>query len=226
MKYDLVLLDVDNTLIDFDYSEKKALENVFFENKIILTDEILEFYKNRSKELWEKLEKGAVSKDFVLLERFNQTFEKFGLHVDAEVINCRYQIELGESPMLYEGAIELCRQLVKECRVAIVTNGTKIAQDRKLELTGLNTIIEDIFISEDIGYNKPDKRFFDYIFSKVGDYRKDKVLIVGDSLTSDIRGGNNIGIDTCWVNMNGQKNTTEKVDCEINELSELLKFIR
>ena len=125
------------------------------------------------------------------------------------------------------GALETCKMLSEYCSLYIVTNGVSKTQHSRIRLSAIKDYFKDIFVSEDVGYQKPLKEFFDYVFEKINLIDKSRVLIVGDSLTSDIQGGNNAGIDTCWYNPKGIENT-KKVNCtyEINNLQDLLSIIK
>ena len=227
-KIKVVLWDIDGTLLDFEQAEKYSIQKGFEIFQLgECTDAMLETYKKINRSYWEKLERGEVTKAEVLEGRFSDFFNQYKL--DTSIVtefNQQYQLNLGDSCPFYENGLEtvlLCKERV--CQYA-VTNGTKIAQDRKLEKSGLIHLLDGVFISEEIGYEKPAMGFFDEVFKNIGEYKKDEILIVGDSLTSDIQGGNHAGIVTCWFNPKKKKNDTQlRIDYEITDLMQVLDIL-
>ena len=197
--YKALFFDADKTLLDFVAAEKKGLERVFEKNGIALTDEIRSYYLEMNGQLWESYERGEISRDAVLYTRFGRVFEHFGIDAD------------GIAP-LYE--------------LYIVTNGTTETQYKRLGDSGLSPYFKDIFISGEIGSRKPMKAFFDHCFEKAPHLSPEDVLIIGDSLSSDILGGNNTGIDACWMNAENKINDTAAVPTyEIHKLAELYDIL-
>jgi len=226
MKYEVILFDVDDTLFDFDMSEKKALHKTFLEFKYPtgLVD-YRDTYNDISKILWRDLELGTMSLSELAVERFTRLFHQHELDIDAEVFSRVYLENLGTETHPIEGAVEVCEKL-KAYRLAIITNGFAAVQKARIENSELRNTFEQIIISEEVGYNKPAKKIFDYTFAKLQITDKKKVLIVGDSLTSDIQGGIDYGIDTCWFNPNNKENHIgNEPTFEINRLRELLKIV-
>lgn len=222
-KYKFILWDIDDTLIDFKLSEKVALKRCFGDIGVDLSDDDVAVYSGINHGYWLKLEKGEITKAEVLIERFRD-FAKFKnlQNIDCEKINSAYQIQLGETAVLKPHGGKICKSLKGQVYQCAVTNGTKEAQDRKLKLTGLVDILDDIFISERIGIEKPKVEFFEHCFSKIPNFNKKEAIIIGDSLTSDMQGGNNAGIDCCWLKKPNQKNETSiKTTYEITSLAEL-----
>jgi len=226
MKYEIILFDVDDTLFDFDMSEKKALHKTFLEFKYPtgLVD-YRDTYNDISKILWRDLELGNMSLSELAVERFTRLFDQHELDIDAEVFSRVYLEKLGTETHPIEGAVEVCEKL-KGYRLAIITNGFAAVQKARIENSDLRNTFEQIIISEEAGFNKPDKKIFDYTFAKLQITDKKKVLIVGDSLTSDIQGGIDYGIDTCWFNPNNKENHIgNEPTFEITRLIELLKIV-
>ncbi|WP_172368938.1 YjjG family noncanonical pyrimidine nucleotidase [Sporosarcina jiandibaonis] len=226
MKYEIILFDVDDTLFDFVKSEKLALHKAFAE--FGLPTGLANFeadYQEISKVLWGDLEQGHISITDLGIERFRRLFFLHELEINAEAFSCAYLEYLGKKTHLVKGAVELCGKL--SCyRMAIITNGFTDVQKSRIEGSPLSNMFEHIIISEEVGFQKPEKEIFDYAFSKLQIKDKGKVLIVGDSLTSDIRGGMNYGIDTCWFNPNHKENNSEiEPTYEIHELADLLKIV-
>lgn len=226
MKYEVILFDVDDTLFDFNISEKNALHKTFikFGYPSGLTD-YRTSYKEISKILWSELEQGFITLSELAVERFARLFLQHELDIDAQVFSRSYLEFLGRETHPVQGAVELCEKLV-EYRLAIITNGFATVQKARIQNSALRNTFEHIIISEEVGFNKPDKEVFDYAFSKLQITDKEKVLIVGDSLTSDIQGGINYGIDTCWFNPHTKENNIgNEPTYEIRGLMELLKIV-
>ena len=220
--YGYILWDIDGTVLNFLEAEKAAIRKCFEIHGLgTCTDEMLSEYSQINMRYWEMLERGEMSKHDILVGRFREFFKAHGLPADAaEPFNDDYQIRLGDTVVFNDNAPDILRRL-KGCAVqCAVTNGTKIAQERKLERSGLNKIFDYVFISEDLGFEKPDKRYFDAVFEALGAPDPKEMIIIGDSLTSDIKGGINAGIDTCWYNPDRKKADSGAV-YEISDLSEL-----
>lgn len=196
----VLLWDVDGTLLNFLESEREGIRRGFARLGLgECTDEMLADYSAINRRYWEKLERGELTKPQVLEGRFIEFFSKYGIRTDCIAeFNRGYQTDLGETICFQEGAQEVLKTLSPFVRQYAVTNGTKIAQARKLEKSGLIKILDGAFISEDVGAEKPSVAFFESIWKSIGRFAPDEVMIIGDSLTSDIRGGNNAGIRTCW----------------------------
>ena len=226
MKYDIILFDVDDTLFDFDMSEKKALHKTFVEfgYPAGLAD-YRASYKEISKILWSDLEQGSITLSELAVERFRRLISRHELNITAEMFSSVYLEYLGMETHPVQGAVELCEKLV-DYRLAIITNGFTAVQTARIENSALRNTFEHIIMSEEAGFNKPDKEIFNYAFSKLQITDKEKVLIVGDSLTSDIQGGIDYGIDTCWFNPHSKENNIgNEPTYEIRELMELLKIV-
>ena len=227
MRYDVILWDADDTLLDFQRSEASALERAFAEYDLPLTEEIRRGYLEINHGLWKALERGEVTKQQVLDERFQRTFSRFGLTAPRDgSFERTYQRMLGEGAFLLPDAESVLRALSGRCRQAIVTNGVTATQRNRLRLCGLDRIMDDVFISEQLGAAKPQRAFFDAVFDRLGQPPRERVLIVGDSLTSDMHGGEVAGIDRCWFNPHGVENTSGvEVTWEIRRLPELLAIV-
>lgn len=224
----VILWDIDGTLLNFEAAEKNAIRACFASHGLgECSDEMLKRYSVINRKYWEALEKGELTKPQVLVGRFREFFEKEGLPVEkAESVNAEYQERLGETVVFCDNGYELVQKLKGQVKQAAVTNGTKVAQDKKLAKSRLFELLDDIFISDELGVEKPNIGFFDIVFDRIGAYKKDEILIVGDSLTSDIRGGNNAGILTCWYNPKKLENTIgAHVDYEISNLWEIEQIL-
>lgn len=224
----VILWDVDGTLLDFEAAEKVAINQCFASHDMgQCTEEMLKRYSAINKNYWEALERGELTKPEVLVGRFREFFETEGLPVEkAESFNEEYQVRLGDTVVFCDNAFELVQKYKGQVKQVAVTNGTKVAQDRKLRNSKLDTLFDGIFISDVVGVEKPNVGFFDIVFANIGEYAKDEMLIVGDSLTSDIRGGNNAGILTCWYNPKKMENNKGvNVDFEITNLWEIEQIL-
>jgi len=227
--FKVILWDVDATLLNFEKAEEAGIRGCFEKYNLgECTDEMLENYKVINRGYWQRMERGEIEKPVLLVKRFEDFLNAYGL--DASVaagFNELYQILLGETVVFYENALETVQVLKGKVLQCAVTNGTKVAQDGKLKNSGLDKELDHVFISEVVGVEKPNKGFFDAVFAEIGEYNKEEVLIVGDSLTSDIQGGVNAGIKTCWFNPKGVENTSAlKPDYEIRDIGEVPEIVK
>ena len=228
MKIKVILWDIDGTLLNFEAAEKVAIRQCFSAFKLgECTDEMLGAYQTINREYWKRLEIGDISKKEALVARFHDLLEKYGLDTSvAPQVNAEYQVRLGDTICFNKNGLETVKMCKGKVPQYAVTNGTKVAQDRKLRNSGLIDLFDGVFISDVIGIEKPAIGFFDEVFKTIGEYDKSEVLIVGDSLTSDIQGGNNAGIVTCWFNPLGKENDLGlHIDYEINYLSQVLDIV-
>ena len=225
----VILWDIDATILDFLAAEEAAIRFCFQKHGLgECTDEMLGRYTVINRRYWEMLERGEMSKAEILVNRFVEFFESEGLNTDcASAFNDDYQIALGDTICFRDNGYELVQKLQGQYRQFVVTNGTYVAQERKLRKSGIGELVEEAFISDLIGYEKPAMEFFDHVFEKIGHYEKDEVIIVGDSLTSDMQGGNNAGILCCWYNPNHlENNKGVKIDHEIDNLWQLEEILK
>lgn len=190
--------------LDFLKSEKYALTDSLTHFGLPVSDEIIKTYSRINEKCWKKLERGEVEKSWVLVHRFEELFEYLGVkHVDVVAFQQHYQYNLGSVFYFQDNAGELLAKLGENFGQYIVTNGVEDTQRRKLKLSGITDLVDDIFISECIGYEKPNPRFFEGCMELIKEKNgkipdKSRILIVGDSLTSDIKGGNQFGIHSCY----------------------------
>ncbi len=226
--YKYLLWDIDDTLIDFKSSEKMALQMCFKQFGIDLTDEDIAIYSEINRYYWELLAQGKIEKSIMLNLRFEDFIKKLSLDkIDSEAINKLYQVKLGDYAVMVCDAYEICAQLKHNKKQYAVTNGTVIAQNKKLHKTGLGELFDGVFISDEVGYQKPDIRFFQYAFNRIPNFKLEEAIIIGDSLSSDMKGANNAGIDCCWFNPKAKvnDNTSIKINYEIKKLKELLEIV-
>lgn len=225
----VILWDIDGTLLNFEEAEKHAIRACFAQFGLgDCTDHMLADYSAINRVYWQKLERGEMSKPDILIGRFATFFEKYGLDIScAPAFNAQYQISLGDTVCFNPNGLEVVTALQGKVKQYAVTNGTKVAQQRKLERSGLNRLLDGVFISEDLGIEKPGIGFFQRVWEQIGQFDPYEVMIVGDSLTSDIQGGNNAGILCCWFNPKGKENATKlRIDYEIKDLTQILSICR
>lgn len=226
-----ILWDIDGTLLDFVASEKYALRKTFRAFGFELSDEDIVVYSEINDSYWTKFDKGEVTKAEVYELRFRDFFIKLGTKEeelpDTAAINDMYQVALGEVFFFHDGAEKLVKDLKDDgYRQYIVTNGSTVAQQSKLKLSGLGELCDGVFISELMGLQKPDKAYFDKCFEAIPNFKREEAIIIGDSLTSDIKGGNNAGIMTCWFNPGGKTNTAGvTINYEIRSLVEVYDIL-
>lgn len=200
-RYQYVLLDADNTLYDFDAAEHKALHSVLTGRGYTADEPTVSAYMKINNELWDAFARGEVKQDFLLVERFCRFVQQMGGDHDPVQFNADYVTALGSNGDLLPGALEFCRKLSGlGCTLAIVTNGAAVAQRGRYSASPLREYIPTLFISQELGVNKPDPLFFDHVCQSMGISDRSRAVIVGDGLGSDILGGNRAGIDTVWYN--------------------------
>lgn len=222
MRYKILLFDLDDTLLDFKANENDSLTKLFQQNKHDFSEDIFKIYDLINKQLWADYENGKIELEQLLNTRFSETMLKIGKVVDGAKWEREYRELLANGTQLIDGAFELCEKLSLTHRLFIVTNGVHETQIRRLKQSGLYDFFEDIFASQSVGFQKPAKEFFNYVKNNIEDFNKKDALIIGDSLNTDIKGGNLSKIDTCWLNRNQQKESCEiKSTYTIKCLSEL-----
>ncbi|MBQ3089091.1 MAG: YjjG family noncanonical pyrimidine nucleotidase [Oscillospiraceae bacterium] len=228
-RYDWVLLDADRTLFDFDRSEQMSIRQTLRHYGIADDQETVERYLQVNHQVWAQFDRGELAQDRLGRERFARFLRLMEVEgPDPEEMNLYYLNGLARYPYLLEGAEELCRRLAPHCRLAIVTNGLTAAQTGRLAASRLRDVIGHLFISQQLGLQKPDPAYFSKVFQTLGIRQQDKArtVIVGDSLSSDIQGGINAGIDTIWFNPQGKKSPDGvKISCIAPTLEAVGEFI-
>ena len=219
---EFLFLDLDDTILDFHTAERVAISKTIREFGVEPTEEILSLYHEINKWHWEQLELGKMTRDEVVVNRFGMLFKELGREVDAAAVAKTYERNLSMGHYFLPGAEEAVDALSKKYRLFLASNGTAVVQKGRMTSANLYRFFEKVFVSQEIGHNKPSKAYFDGCFARIPDFDRSKAMIVGDSLTSDIRGGNNAGIKTCWVNPNhAPRNPKIHVDYEIEALHQL-----
>ena len=223
-----ILWDVDGTLLDFDAAESTAIKTLFDAFGLgECTDTMLARYHEINIGFWQKLERNELTRIQVLIGRFEQFFNEYGINTEiAPEFNQRYQLTLGETIVYHDDSLDIVKSLKDKVRQYVVSNGTIAAQTKKLDRSKLGEQMDGIFLSEELGVDKPDIAFFNKVFSAIHADDLSTIMIVGDSLTSDILGGMNAGIRTCWYNPEGKPlPDTYKVDYIISDLHELTDLL-
>lgn len=200
-RYRFLLFDADKTLLDFDTDMLHAFQATYaacFGSQRPYSPALLEQYEACNDRWWKKLERGECTKPQLFAGRFQDFLQETGLIGQPEEINRLYFENLAQGGALLPGALELVRDLSGAYQLYIVTNGNAASQRTRLAHSGLLSYVGDVFVSEDAGAAKPDKRYFDYVFSRIPGFEKEEALLIGDSLTSDMRGAQNGGIDGLW----------------------------
>lgn len=222
-QYDILLFDADGTLFDYDRAEACALENMFVSYGLPWSEALRASYREINNDMWLRFEEGKISKEALQTTRFSLLFKALGVGWDADEFNQKYLVELGKGSFLLPGAAGLCERMRRKSKkMYIVTNGISSVQRSRIGNSEIKPYISELFVSEDIGFQKPHPSYFEYVVSHISCDDRTKMLIVGDSLTADIAGGNSAGIDACWINIRGVKNETDILPTyEIRDLMEL-----
>lgn len=200
MNYSTLLFDLDDTLLDFKAAEDQALQKLFTHMNMTLTPEIQKQYKTMNHQLWRDYEQGKLTRSEVTNGRFQKLFAALGKIVDGPKLDQQYRHYLTQGHQLLGNSHAIIADLANKADLYIVTNGVSETQYKRLEDAQLLPYFKDIFVSEDTGYQKPMPEYFDYVVNRIPHFVAQKALVIGDSLTSDIKGANNAGLDSVWLN--------------------------
>ena len=209
MRYDYLLFDADNTLFDFDRAEERALRATLEFFGYPLDSDTRELYRTINRVLWRRLDLGEISREALVVERFALFDRAMGGGRDAAALNRFYLDRLSEGAELLPGAEALCRSLAPRATLALVTNGVARAQRGRLARSALNGLFPYVFISEEVGWQKPQREFFSHVCSAMAIRDRRRAVVIGDNLVSDVQGGLQSGLDAVWFNPNGLPNPTQ-----------------
>ena len=220
--FEFLFIDLDDTILDFKKAEHVAVQKTLKEFGMEPTPQVCQRYSDINRLHWEALEREELTREQVLVGRFKMLFAEHGMQIDATACARRYEGNLSVGHYFLPGAEEAVKSLSQKYKLYLASNGTAKVQWPRLESAGIGKYFQDIFISQEIGFNKPAKEYFEGCFARIPDFDKAKTMIVGDSLSSDILGGKTAGIVTCWVNPGHKKCSPEECpDYEIESLSQL-----
>ena len=224
---EFLFLDLDDTILDFHRAERIAVRRAISEAGVEATDAVCARYSEINLLHWQMLERGEITREQVLVNRFARLFEELGHETDPVAVARNYERLLGIGHYYLPGAEETVKRvLFGKYRMFLASNGTASVQHSRLTSADLYPYFEQVFVSQDIGFNKPSREYFDGCFARIPDFDPEKCLMVGDSLTSDILGGINAGLRTCWVNLSGKENSTGiRPDFEIRSITELPRLL-
>ena len=225
MKYTSLFFDLDNTLLDFYKAEAVAIERVLKQHSLPYDGDTIKLYSKINRSYWERFERGEIPKEAIYEGRFITLFEALNCNGDAKTVAKDYFNALADGHFVMNGAVEILEYLkAKGYKIYATTNGVSFTQYKRIENSGLAPYFDKVFVSEDAGCQKPDKAYFEYVLNNIDEKEKSNILIIGDSLSSDILGGINSGIDTCWFN-NEHKKSPYEIQYEITDLSELKSLL-
>ncbi|MBE6604761.1 MAG: noncanonical pyrimidine nucleotidase, YjjG family [Ruminococcaceae bacterium] len=225
-RFKTLLFDADNTLFDFTSAEKMAITQTLQCFDIVPTSPLIAAYSRINDVMWHRLERGEITKAALRTARFEEFCREFGFSCDVTQMASTYLEALSAQTMLIDGALDVCRTLSGACRLYIVTNGIKSVQTRRFSASALKDFFSGVFISEEIGFEKPHRSYFEAVARQIEGFAPQSTLIIGDSLSSDILGGINAGLSTCWFNPEGKKAPEGlTIDFEIAALHELLPLV-
>lgn len=226
--YTCVLLDVDNTLLDFDAAERQAVSDMLAEYELPHDSQAYEVYHQLNRDLWDALAKGKISKAKLFQTRFARFLQAMNLpdNGKSHEMNERYEELLSTHDDLIPGALTALEELGEVATLATVSNGAAAVQQARIKNSGVERYMDGIYISEKVGASKPSAKLFDHALKDLGITNRSRVLMVGDDLLADIKGGQNAGLDTCWVNFKNEENHTGiQPKYEIHSYEELYKLV-
>ncbi|MBR2860584.1 MAG: YjjG family noncanonical pyrimidine nucleotidase [Clostridia bacterium] len=217
-----VLMDLDDTILNFSLAEQKALARTFEELGISVTEENVALYSRINSSVWSKIEKGELTRSEALIQRFALLFAHVGVQADPHKTNDFYFATLSQNADFIAGAKELLEELKGKYSLIAVSNGNSVVQWPRIKKAHLEDYFDKIFISQEVGFDKPSEKFFIKCFEQIENFNRDEAIILGDRLSSDVLGGQNARIKTCWFNEKGEVATNIKPDFEIHSLSEFM----
>ena len=226
MKYEFLLFDADHTLFDFNKSEYFALKEALEFYSLPSTDDVIERYSVINVKYWKMLERGEIDKKSLMLARFVEFAREYGFEDKAAALSDLYMSNLAHEAHLFDGALEMVEKLSKKYRLFVITNGVKSTQDGRFGISPITKYFEKIFISEVIGAEKPSKVFFDAVAKGIEGFVPEKAIVIGDSLSSDIKGAINSSLDCIWYNPNGKEAPKDyNITYTVKSFNEILEIL-
>ncbi|MBE5906666.1 MAG: noncanonical pyrimidine nucleotidase, YjjG family [Lachnospiraceae bacterium] len=224
-----LFLDLDETIFDFKLAQEEALKRAFAQFDLEPKPEVLERYDAINKYVWQLLEEQKATREEILVMRFRMLLEEYGIQRDAQALQDTYEEELGVGHFYLPGAKDFLDKVKGKYQLYLVSNGTASVQDSRIGSSDLSSYLDDIFVSETVGADKPSIAFFERCFAKIPPFLKEEAVIIGDSLTSDIRGGLNAGLHTIWFNHRRQQRRADIVPeyeaCSYDEILQIIEQI-
>ncbi len=222
----IILIDLDNTLIDFNECARHSIIHAFNELGLPYTEHVFETFICENVKIWKRLEKGEITKAQLRADRWNIILKKLGIDYDGTIIEGMFENGVAQGAYAVEGAYDLLEYLKDKYKLYIISNGFRFVQESRLRIGDFEKYFKEIFVSEDVGIPKPAKEFFDFCFEKLNYPSKAELIIIGDSLTADISGGNSYGIDTIWFNKNNDHSSdTIKPTYTVHKLEEIKNIL-
>ena len=216
-----VLLDLDDTILDFKMSERVALTKTLNELNIKPTEEIIKKYSKYNISQWKRLELGEISREEVKVNRYKLLFDDIKVDASPQKATAIYEENLAHGHYFVDGAKEMLYSIYNDYNLYVVSNGAEKVQDGRMKSADINHCFKGIFVSEVVGFEKPNVEFFNKVFSQIENFNADEAVIIGDSLSSDIKGGKNAKIKTVWFNPNGLEYGDIVPDFQISSLDEI-----
>ena len=227
MKYNIIIFDLDDTVLDFTANERCSLNRVMEGKGIEDKDRFRVVYKAINHEMWESYSKGEIDQEELLDNRFSRAMKEYdGSEINGREWDVMYRENLSKGGQIMDGALEMLEALHKTHRLFIATNGVHETQENRIRISGIGKYFENVFDSDTIGFRKPDKRFFEYIMRHVEGFEIEKALMVGDNIHTDIAGAKNAGIATCLFKYHSEEPEDNISDYFINDLSELENIVK
>lgn len=224
-EYTVLLMDLDNTIFDFDIAEAIAFKNVISRHNIAYSDELFDIYRRINKGLWKDIENGLITKDDLTRMRFTMTFKEASINTDiGPLCGIEFKEELSKVGVYLKGADIAMKELKERYHISIITNGIKNIQLQRIANTDLNKYIDDLFISEEIGYEKPSVHYFEKVIERLDEKDKNRMLVIGDSLSSDIAGAVNADVDAIFINPEYKK-TDKRIIASLPSIKYLNLFL-
>ncbi len=221
-----VLVDIDDTILDFKLCAKDSILNAAREYNVPFTEDMLQYYFNVNQMLWNQYERGIITKLNIFERRFDMLFKTFNIHIDGSEFEEKFQKYFKSAYIFVEGAEDFIKYLSSKYDIYAASNSVYESQISRLKNAGILGYFKDIFVSDKAGAQKPSEEFFEYCFKHIPDFNKEETIIIGDSLSSDIKGANNAGIKCCWFNFdNKPADSTLKCDYQINCLEEIKSIL-